>query len=71
MGWLWEASGRSILAAVALHTGMNLGVLHAPTRMAGAVAWSLCAVAAGIALWRREAAALKRAPVRTEDGESG
>src|SRR5690349_12850336 len=29
MGWLWETSRRSTLAAVALHTGINLGIVHA------------------------------------------
>lgn len=52
MGWLWEASGRSILAAVALHAGMNLGVVHAD-HAAVTVAWIACAAAAGLVLSRR------------------
>jgi membrane protease YdiL (CAAX protease family) len=54
MGWLWERSRRSILAAVALHTGLNLGIVHA-ARGAVTVAWIACAVAAALALARRPA----------------
>lgn len=62
MGWLWEASDRSILAAVALHAGMNLGVVHAD-HAAITVAWLACAVAAGWALTRRAPkAAVTRTP---------
>lgn len=54
MGWLWEASGRSVLAAVALHAGMNLGVVHAD-QTAVLVAWVVCAAAAGFVSSRRAA----------------
>jgi membrane protease YdiL (CAAX protease family) len=59
MGWLWETSRRSTLAAVALHTGMNLGIVHA-SRGAMIVAWIVCAGTATLALRRRPAGNLGR-----------
>lgn len=59
MGWLWETSRRSTLAAVALHTGMNLGIVHA-SGGAVAAAWVVCAGAATLALWKRPAGNLDK-----------
>lgn len=56
MGWLWERTRGSILAAVALHAGMNLGLLTAP-RWATTVVWTACGLAALAALVRISAPA--------------
>lgn len=65
MGWLWEAAGRSTLAAVALHTGMNLGAVHGASE-ASAVGWLVCAALAGVALGRRAPA-----PAEVRAGRTG
>ena len=47
IGWLWERSGRSVLACVAAHTGLNLGIVHAPA-LPSMVVFALAATWVGV-----------------------
>lgn len=62
IAWLVERSGGSLAVAILAHASLNLGILRAPDAMTGRlVAWSLLAIAAGVALRSAPATVAARA----------